>query len=293
MERETETEPQDNAASPAGPVRRLVRPCRLIKSDRLDALAELRRPVAVSEAEDAGAERRIAVERIAASISKRVRDARERSRSRASTIDGSFFDRSYKALSSPVPLSSAERQGLIQQLEQLHARLKACALATSELALPAQPSQSAQSPAAQSLLDLYLQDMLDKSTASEPDLLRLELFCQTLNAHLVEKRVDLDLECGMRVCRDADGNEIQLGKLSSGEQHLIVLFYYLVFLTEPNGICLIDEPEISLNVDWQHRFIDTVSTIGRIAPQQFVIATHSPVVVSNHEDLLRPVARVG
>lgn len=49
-----------------------------------------------------------------------------------------------------------------------------------------------------------------------------------------------------------------------------------------NGsLVLIDEPEISLHPEWQVKYIDLlVKTFGRYRGCHFVVATHSPMVIS-------------
>lgn len=51
---------------------------------------------------------------------------------------------------------------------------------------------------------------------------------------------------------------------------------------------MIDEPEISLHIDWQFDFIDKLLEIQHelreTKPLMFLIATHSPQILSDHQD---------
>ena len=67
------------------------------------------------------------------------------------------------------------------------------------------------------------------------------------------------------------------------------MFYNLIFETSPGGVCLIDEPEISLNVSWQTQFITDIIDVAKVSPQQYIIATHTPQIVSTHAELLRSI----
>ena len=39
--------------------------------------------------------------------------------------------------------------------------------------------------------------------------------------------------------------------LSSGELHLFIIFYEIIFNTYKNSLILIDEPELSFHISWQ------------------------------------------
>lgn len=82
-----------------------------------------------------------------------------------------------------------------------------------------------------------------------------------------------------------EGRSISLDALSSGEKQMISLFAKL-FLYEKNKIVLIDEPELSLSIDWQRSILVDVIT----APlcEQVIAITHSPFVFDNE---LEPFAR--
>tara|TARA_R110000764_G_scaffold56626_1_gene123315 strand:+ start:48 stop:1610 length:1563 start_codon:yes stop_codon:yes gene_type:complete len=82
-----------------------------------------------------------------------------------------------------------------------------------------------------------------------------------------------------------DCRKISLDALSSGEKQMISLFAKLYLYQKPK-IVLIDEPELSLSIDWQrHILLDIVN-----APlcRQVVAITHSPFVFDNE---LEPYAR--
>jgi predicted ATPase len=263
--------------------RTFIRPCRLINSDRLRHAATQRRPRNFG---DERFEPPNAVQWIATELTRVIKDARESSRSKTSDIDATFFTRALPKLAAPRPLDAEQRTSVINDLRQLHNRLSDCALATSQLELP---SLTQSAPEVQTIFDLYLQDLLKKAQATTEVLTRLEVFSHALNDHLVGKVATINAEDGLRLTRISDSKGVPLDRLSSGEQHLIVLFYHLIFDAQPSGVCLIDEPEISLNVDWQHRFVGNVIKVSAVAPQQYIIATHSPTLIREHEALLRPI----
>ncbi len=79
--------------------------------------------------------------------------------------------------------------------------------------------------------------------------------------------------------------KIDINRLSSGEKNDFVMFYWLIFNTEKYGIVLIDEPEISLHIEWQEEYLDRLIEICKMNNLQAIVATHSPNIVSDHFDL--------
>ena len=71
---------------------------------------------------------------------------------------------------------------------------------------------------------------------------------------------------------------IDIQDLSSGERQLIYIFLKLVNSSRKT-IFLMDEPEISLHLEWQEKLI---SEIMKLSPDcQLIIVTHSPAIVMN------------
>jgi predicted ATP-binding protein involved in virulence len=78
--------------------------------------------------------------------------------------------------------------------------------------------------------------------------------------------------------------QIELEKLSSGEQHLLVLFGQLLFCDD-GGLVLVDEPELSLHLAWQERFLEYLAAAQRLAGFTAILATHSPGIIDDRWDL--------
>lgn len=97
---------------------------------------------------------------------------------------------------------------------------------------------------------------------------------------------DLFTETGKKIVRTE--NEIrftQVGEtlfpynLSSGEKQILAIL--LTVLVEDNlpYVLLMDEPEVSLHVEWQKRLIDLVMELNPNV--QVILTTHSPAVIMN------------
>jgi len=73
-------------------------------------------------------------------------------------------------------------------------------------------------------------------------------------------------------------------KLSSGERHLLTFLATILLMGEEQDFILIDEPEISLNVNWQKKILNTIS---KLAPSsQIIVATHSPLITRGQKVLV-------
>jgi predicted ATPase len=102
--------------------------------------------------------------------------------------------------------------------------------------------------------------------------------------------VILNQESGIAV-ELSSGQEIRPSQLSSGEEQLLALAYELLFGCEPQSLVLLDEPELSLHVAWLQGLLDAFVEMGTSRNLQFLIATHSPSVLSGYRELERSLDR--
>lgn len=77
-----------------------------------------------------------------------------------------------------------------------------------------------------------------------------------------------------------DGRVLPIAQLSSGEKHLIKILLTSM-ISGPNTI-LIDEPELSLHLDWQRLFVETILSLNPNC--QLILASHSPEVMADVQD---------
>lgn len=72
-----------------------------------------------------------------------------------------------------------------------------------------------------------------------------------------------------------------LRSASSGTLSMVSALIALASVIDNGSLLLIDEPELSLHPEWQVKYIDLlVKTFGRYRGCHFVVATHSPMVIS-------------
>jgi predicted ATP-dependent endonuclease of OLD family len=75
-----------------------------------------------------------------------------------------------------------------------------------------------------------------------------------------------------------------ISALSSGERQLLVMLAHLSL--NPNlvgsGVFIVDEPELSLHIDWQEKFVDAITEANPNV--QLILATHSPAIILDRVD---------
>ncbi len=134
------------------------------------------------------------------------------------------------------------------------------------------------------VLSVWVQDIEKKLGIYNELAAKIDLLNEIINEHFVFKDMEIDKELGF-VFRTPDGNTIPPTYLSSGEQHELVLAYELLFKVEKDALVLIDEPELSLHVAWQVRFLKDLQAIVELSPFDALIATHSPQIINDSWDL--------
>lgn len=141
------------------------------------------------------------------------------------------------------------------------------------------------------LLKLYIDDSHKKLEPYDKLSKRIILFLGIVNRRFKHKKLEINKEDGFvfksTVLKDEKDNflTIPLSKLSSGEQHELILFYKLIFNTKSGDTILIDEPELSLHISWQNKFISDLKDVTSINDLTFIIATHSPDIIDINWEL--------
>jgi ABC-type thiamine transport system ATPase subunit len=83
---------------------------------------------------------------------------------------------------------------------------------------------------------------------------------------------------------------IPFSSLSSGQKNVITMLANACFKRHFDRfysyIYLLDEPEVSLHVAWQHDLVDALVSVLNTKNTQIIITTHSPFVVGKHLDLV-------
>ena len=142
-------------------------------------------------------------------------------------------------------------------------------------------------------IDLYIRNTEKKLKKYDKLKNNVSLFKKIINERFEHKELYIDRDKGFLVKSTSEEQRIiPLHKLSSGEKNEFNLFFKLIFLTDRDSIILIDEPEISLHVEWQNSFIQDLQGIIEKNNFRVIIATHSPDIIDDNWALTNDLSGV-
>jgi hypothetical protein len=139
-------------------------------------------------------------------------------------------------------------------------------------------------PLEKHVICIYLDDMEAKLNVFDGFVERVQLFTSMITGMFKFKGITIGTDYGFRF-RSEEGRTLPPEALSSGEQHQLVLLFDLLFVVPQSALILVDEPEISLHVEWQQQVLANFRSVSQLRDLDFVIATHSPDIIHNHWDL--------
>jgi predicted ATPase len=115
---------------------------------------------------------------------------------------------------------------------------------------------------------------------------RLLMFENLLNEFLQDKTIAISRDKGFEIT-SINGDIILESQLSTGEYHLIYLTVLALCTTVKGTVIAIDEPEMSMHINWQSKLIKALLKISSKANPQFIFATHSPDIAANYSNSLK------
>ena len=201
----------------------------------------------------------------------------------AQTLDQSFPQRLLERSNSGNSLSIADIQNRMTNLERNIKELTEIGI-LDEAPIPQFQLVDTIDPSQASVMTLYVEDTEQKLRVLEDLANRARLLLKSLNGKFRHKTMRISPEQGLAV--DSEGGTLTLDALSSGEQHELILHYDLLFRVQRNTVVLLDEPELSLHIEWQSKFLSDLTDIVRLSGFDALVATHSPHIVGDRDDLM-------
>ena len=258
---------------------------RFIESQRLLRLAKVRR---THEYETSTPALELSVAVHASDLAKAIQGKLAEYATLSQSLDRTFPGRLVEHMQSGNTYqtdSIAQLREKLNKLEEKRNRLQEAGLLDKQDDLRFQvPEGTLQDPTLR-LLPVYVTDVERMLSVFDDIAAKIDLLKQIVNTRFSYKKVSIDKEKGF-VFRTDDGQPLNPAHLSSGEQHMLVLFSELLFRVESNSLVMIDEPEISLHVSWQKQFLRDLQGVTELASFDVLIATHSPQIISDRWDEL-------
>ena len=221
-----------------------------------------------------------AVEEISRDLARRIAEALQLSGRIATKLDAQF---AYKLITGSVSeIGESEIREKYARYKMFNNSLAQAGVFESQYIhdLPTKVLESGDKRA----LSLYLHDVEEKLRPFGDLLNKVLLFVSLINGRFKHKTLRIEKDKGLRFISSRD-DVIDGASLSSGEQHELILMYTLLFRVPSASLICIDEPEISLHVTWQQKFLDDLKSMSETADLDFVIATHSPSIINGRLDL--------
>lgn len=128
---------------------------------------------------------------------------------------------------------------------------------------------------------LKLIELYSEQQANERD---VREFIDLCNGYLTGKQIIYDnTKYTIFIRLDTEASQssetLEMKMLSSGEKQIVSLFSHLYLSGEKRFFVVIDEPELSLSVPWQRRFLPDIVKTGMCSG--LIAVTHSPFVWEN------------
>lgn len=138
-------------------------------------------------------------------------------------------------------------------------------------------------------LNYLFQQLINSYQESKKQENAIEKFTEVINSYFDisrnnEKRMFFDklkLDVTVKNTKLGD-NVIPLSTLSSGEKQIISVFAKLILNHQKKYLILIDEPELSLSIEWQRKFLPDIA--NTTSCHQLLAITHSPFIFENELD---------
>jgi ABC-type lipoprotein export system ATPase subunit len=221
-----------------------------------------------------------ALEKCGEDLGQRIRDCAYEYSRVSGALESSFPRRALTRTQGPS-LSAEALRAKLTHLERARARLSGLGL--WDVASRSEEVPWADDAQGLSIVSLYVDDAEKKLHVFDDLAGRIELLLRVIGERFRYKKLAVSRLDGMTILAES-GTRVPLSMLSSGEQHELVMFYELLFRTKPDTLVLIDEPEISLHLAWQQRFLDDLEDVVKFTDVDILIATHSADIIDRHWD---------
>lgn len=108
---------------------------------------------------------------------------------------------------------------------------------------------------------------------------RIDKFFELINSLFVNTGKTIEIDDKNRVIFRKGDMTIEMERLSAGEKQILLLLFTLFLMEDKPTVLLLDEPEISLHIEWQDRLISLMNDLNPNC--QIIMTTHSPNIFAD------------
>lgn len=132
-------------------------------------------------------------------------------------------------------------------------------------------------PDVRSEFDINL-NLLQERVIHYPHNERWELFCDIVDEMFAPTEKTINRDAAKVELQQMD-ETLDLKWLSSGEKQMLTILMTVLLEDGDYTVLLMDEPEVSLHLEWQQVLISTIQQLNPNA--QIILSTHSPAIIMN------------
>ncbi|MCF2910791.1 AAA family ATPase [Pseudoalteromonas sp. DL2-H2.2] len=140
-------------------------------------------------------------------------------------------------------------------------------------------------------LEVYRDALKEKVMYQEEAFLAVNSYLEVVNFFLENKELSYELSKERRRptvgLKFPDGSWSNIKVMSSGERQLLTMLYAVNRMSGFSTV-LIDEPEISLHIDWQEDLLEKM--MEQLGNRQIIVCTHSPSIAADFDEYMKEIA---
>jgi len=142
-------------------------------------------------------------------------------------------------------------------------------------------------------LAVYRDALKERQNFQQEAFKEVDKYFEVVNSFLDKKELTYALDKNRRMpkvgLKFPDETWSSIKVMSSGERQLLTMLY-AVNKMSGNSAVLIDEPELSLHIDWQEELLGQM--MEQLGNRQIIVCTHSPAIASDFDEYMKEVKPV-
>ena len=241
---------------------------------------------------------------IESNLREEIRDAQLKIARYESSVFSESFVKVFKALLSGTSGSAQEAEDLLEEITEITKQDAISKLVSIEgpsytyaqlqQLIGSSRESREMASSATGALTVYRDALRERREFQKEIFAKLDKYFEAVNAFL-DKRKQLSYEPNSEKripkvgLKFPDGTWSSVRTMSSGERQLLTMLYAVTKMSS-DSLVLIDEPELSLHIDWQEDLLHKM--MSQLGNRQIIVCTHSPSIAADYLDHMIEVSPV-
>ena len=190
-----------------------------------------------------------------------------------------------KEISQLTTESTISKLGDIEENSNIYRQLQAL-VTSSSTSVELQTSASG-------ALSVYRDALKERKHFQQKAFQTVDTYLEVVNSFLDKKELSYELDKNKRMpkvgLKFPDETWSSIKVMSSGERQLLTMLYAVNRMSDFTTV-LIDEPEISLHIDWQEDLLEKM--MEQLGDRQIIVCTHSPSIAADFDEYMKEITPV-